>query len=100
MEHKKNKLTLDLDNELEIRLKIAAKLKGVSVDEYCQSAIDERLNKDESGGMSHGGVNWEAFERMIALRKQMFGGKRLPGDSVDLLREAREIRDAQLEGRS
>ena len=36
------------------------------------------------------------IEGLIALRKEIFGDKVLPGSSVDLIREAREIRDAQL----
>ena len=36
----------------------------------------------------------------MCLHWEMFKGKPLPGNSVDLLREAREIRDAQMDGRS
>ena len=32
------------------------------------------------------------------LQREIFGGKRLPGNSADLIREAREIRDAENEG--
>ena len=97
MEAKTSKLTLELDDELELRLRISAKLKGVSMSEYCKSAIDERLRREEIGGMPNGGNNWEALERAIAWRKKRFGGKRLPGDSADIIREAREIRDAQMD---
>ena len=31
-------------------------------------------------------------------RQEIFGGKPLPGSSADLIREAREIRDAETEG--
>ena len=97
MEPKSNKLTLELDRELEVKLKIAARLKGVSVSQYCQSAIDERLSKDVLGFMLLGEFNKESIDRMAATRKRIFGGKRLPGDSADLLREAREIRNAQMD---
>ena len=99
MEAKTSKLTLELDDELELRLRISAKLKGVSVSEYCKSAIDERLRREEIGGMpvGNGRLNSEVFERVVARRKKRFGGKRLPGDSADIIREARETRDAQMD---
>ena len=34
------------------------------------------------------------------LRQEVFGGKPLPGSSADLIRDAREIRDAEIEGRA
>lgn len=40
------------------------------------------------------------IERLVALQAEAFGGKPLPGSSVDLIREAREIRAAQFEGQA
>ena len=37
-------------------------------------------------------------ELLAELRREIFGGKPLPGSSADLIREAREIRDAETEG--
>ena len=37
-------------------------------------------------------------ELFAQLRNEIFAGKPLPGNSVDLIREAREIRDAEIEG--
>ena len=37
-------------------------------------------------------------ELFAELQQEIFGGKRLPGNSADLIREAREIRDAETEG--
>ena len=36
-------------------------------------------------------------DRFRELRRKHFGDRVLPGSSVDLIREAREIRDAQLD---
>ena len=37
-------------------------------------------------------------ELFAQLRKEIFAGKPLPGNSADLIREAREIRDTEIEG--
>ena len=36
-------------------------------------------------------------ELFAELQKEIFGDKTLPGNSADLIREAREIRDAEME---
>ena len=51
MQTKKKRLTLDLDPVFQRRLKVLAALKGVSMRRYCQTAIDQELTKDETGGM-------------------------------------------------
>ena len=94
---KKKRLTLDLDPPFQRRLKAVAALKGVSMRQYCEVAIDRELTKDEANGVSGGGFDRQAFERVVAKRRQLFGGRRLPGNSADLIREAREIRDAETE---
>jgi hypothetical protein len=98
MEVKKKRLTLDLDPPFQRRLKAIAALKGVSMRQYCESAIDRELTRDEVSDVSRRRFDREAFERLVALRREIFGGKPLPGDSADLIREAREIRDAEIEG--
>ena len=97
METKKKRLTLDLDPAFQRRLKVIAALKGVSMRGYCQTAIDRELTKDEADGMSGQRFDRQSFERVVARREELFGGQPLPGDSVDLIREAREIRDAEVE---
>lgn len=37
-------------------------------------------------------------ELFAQLRREIFAGKPLPGDSADLIREAREIRDTEIKG--
>lgn len=98
MEAKKKRLTLDLDPPVQRRLKAIAALKGVSMRRYCLAAIGRELDRDEADGVSGRGFNREAFERLVAQREELFGGQPLPGDSVELLREAREMREVEIEG--
>lgn len=97
MEAKKKRLTLDLDPAFQRRLKVIAALKGVSMRRYCQTAIDRELTKDEAEGVSGRRFDRQSFERVVERREQLFGGRPLPGDSVDLIREARELRDDEVE---
>ena len=96
----KKRLTLDLDAPLQRRLKAVAALKGVSMRQYCQSAIEKELDEDESGAAPDDWSHLSNAEYFARVRKEVLGNRVLPGSSVDLLREAREIRDAQLEGRN
>ena len=98
MEARKKRLTLDLDPPVQRRLKAIAALKGVSMRRYCLVAIGKELDRDEANGVPGRGFNREAFERLVAHREELFGGQPLPGDSVELLHEARETRDAEIEG--
>ena len=98
MEAKKKRLTLDLDPTFQRRLKAIAALKGVSMRGYCQAAIDRELTKDEANGMAGLLSDKPDHELFAELRQEVFGGKPLPGSSADLIREAREIRDAETAG--
>ena len=97
MEARKNKLTLDLDPAFQRRLEAAAALKGVSAQRYCRAAIDRELTRDEVNGASGQRFDRQSFERVVARRRELFDGRPLPGNSADLIREAREIREAQTE---
>ncbi len=59
--------------------------------------MDRELTKDEAIDVPGERFDRQAFERVVAKRRQLFGGRRLPGSSADLIREAREIRDAEIE---
>ena len=100
MQAKKKRLTLDLDPAFQRRLKVIAALKGVSMRRYCQTAIDRELTKDEADGMGGLLSDKPDHEMFAELRQEVFGGKPLPGSSADLIRDAREIRDAEIEGRA
>ena len=97
METKKKRLTLDLDPAFQRWLKVIAALKGVSMRPYCQTAIDRELTRNEADGVSGRHFDRQSFERVVARREELFGGRPLPWDSVDLLGEARELRDAEVE---
>ena len=98
MQAKKKRLTLDLDPTFQRRLKAIAALKGVSMRGYCQAAIDRELTRDEANGMAGLLSDKPDHELFAELRQEIFGGKPLPGSSDDLIREAREIRDAETAG--
>lgn len=98
MESKRKRLTLDLDNAFQRRLKAIAALKGVSMRRYCQDAIDRELTKDEADGMGGLLLDRPDHEEFAELRQEIFGGKPLPGNSVDLICEARDLRDGETEG--
>lgn len=95
---KKKRLTLDLDPPFQRRLKAVAALKGISMRQYCQTAIDRELAKDEAGGVGGSLSERPDHEVFAELRWEIFKGKPLPGNSADLIREAREIRDREIEG--
>ncbi|MDE2823346.1 MAG: hypothetical protein OXK79_07555 [Chloroflexota bacterium] len=98
MEVERKRLTLDVDASIQRRLKVVAALKGVTMRQYCQMAIDRELAKDESEVTFGERFDRQSFERVVARRQELFGGRPLPGDSVDLIREAREIRGAETQG--
>ncbi len=153
MQAKKKRLTLDMDPAFQRRLKATAALKGVSMRQYCLTAIEGKLDKDEvdsgdteievapldksalreldkkgwlvqrearytrkDGTVVKGFVLREFDDdepepidlnkprpysdlagRFRKLRKEVLGDKVLPGSSVDLIREARDIRTRQME---
>ena len=92
MQAKKKRLTLDLDPPVQRRLKAVAATKGISMRQYCLTAIDKELAKDETKGVTSLPFGHEALDRLDTLSKEIFGDKILPGDSVELIREAREAR--------
>ena len=94
MEAKKKRLTLDLDPALRRRLKAVAALKGISMRQYCQTAIDKELVRDEAAGVPILPFGREAVDRFVALQEETFNGQPLPGDSAEFIREARESRAA------
>ena len=96
IEPKKKRLTPDLDPPVQRRLKAVAALKGISMRRYCQTAIDKELAKDEANGVLGQPSGPFDTKGLIALRKEIFGNKVLPGSSVDLIKEVRGLKDAQL----
>lgn len=96
MAAEKNSLSLDLDPGLERRLKTTAALRGMSMVQYCQVAIDKEVVRDEARSVAALPFGHEAIDRLTALRETTFGGIPLAGDSAELMREDREARSSQL----
>ena len=98
MVENKKRLTLDLEAPLQRRLKAVAALKGVSMRQYCQSAIEKQLAQEEPNSVPNSRSRDEVFENLIAFRKKILGDRIFPGNSVDIIREEREKRDEELWG--
>ena len=90
---RKERVTLAMTNEERERLKDAAARKGVSVAEYCRVAIDREMAEDEGGDQQGKLTILDLIER----RKALYGDKVFPSGSVELISEAREERDRQME---
>ena len=97
MEAENVRVVLELDPCVARLLAAAADLKGISVRKYCLSAIDKELARDEADVLEDALADKQDHEMFAELRREIFKGKPLPGNSVDLLREAREIRDKQMD---
>ena len=98
MAGRKKRLTLDLAPGFQRRLKVMAALKGISMREYCQTAIDRKLTTDESNGAGGPPTTRFFFGRLEASRDELLGSRVFSGESVALIREAREMRDTQMAG--
>ena len=97
-DHESEKIAVSVDAATLARLKAAAALRGDSVDEYCQYAIDRQLSEDDGGPRTKGKpITHETLDRFEALRKEISGGKKFPGNSADVIREMREERALHLE---
>ncbi len=92
MDAQKKRFTLDLDSAFQRRLKVIAALKGISMRQYCLSAIEKEMGEDELEDVKSLPFGREALNRLAALQAEVFGEQEVPGDSTDLIREAREDR--------
>ena len=97
MQAKKKRLTLDMDPAFQRRLKSTAALKGVSMRQYCLSAIGNEIAKDEVGGKKAEQNDIPLSKRFNEVRDEVFGDRALPGNSADLVQEGREEKAAQPE---
>lgn len=92
----KSRFTLDMTPELRTRLKIAAARKGITMRQYSLTAIEQQLDREETGVLASGTFTLETVEKARALQESFFGERRLVGESADLIRQAREERASQL----
>ena len=78
MEVKKKRLTLDLEPTFQRRLKVVAALKGVTMRQYCHTAIGKELAQDETHGFASPASIWSDAERFEELQKKVLRGQRAP----------------------
>ena len=95
----RKRLTLDIDPNLQRRLKAAAALKGITMRQFCESAFENELKQVIPAGDSEKERRRQAMEDMFALSKEIFGGNKVPGNSADIIREERELRAEQIDNR-
>ena len=96
MTSERRTLSLELDPDVGRRLQDAAAHRGLSIPRYCQTAIEDALEQDEPD-RSHNSEHRLSIEEIIARRKERFGGKPLPGNSAEIIREERELRSREIE---
>lgn len=94
MEAGKKRLTLDLEPGFQRRVKVIAALRGISMRQYCQAAIEKELDRDEQAMGEAAPFGEAALARLAALQSRVFRGRKLPGDSAELIRETRARRSA------
>ena len=88
----KSRFTLDMTPELRTRLKIAAARKSVTMRQYCLTAVEQQLDREEVGVLASGTFSQEAIDKARALQESVFGKRRLADESAELIRQAREER--------
>ena len=97
----KERVTLDIEVSAGLgeRVEAAAASKGVSPRAYCAAAVEDALDRDERPGAAvHGRpLSREAVESMRALKREIFKGGKLPGNSADVIREERENRAERID---
>ena len=91
-----SRFTLDMTSALRIRLKVAAARRNTTMREYCISAIEQQLAREEYGVITSGNFDSKAIGEARMLQESIFGHSRLPDDSAELIRQIREERVGQL----
>ena len=95
----RKRLTLDIDEGLQRRLKAAAAMNGVSMREYCETALETALNGNQLQDVPDPKSRRQRFDELIARSRAITGGRKFPGNSADVIREGRELRTEQIENR-
>lgn len=90
-----SRFTLDMTPELRTRLKIAAARKGITMRRYALSAIEQQLAREDPGVLASGNFDLTTVDKAKALQASVFREKRLPDESVEIIRQAREERTSQ-----
>jgi len=89
------RLTIDISPSLKRRLKVAAAAQDMPVSAYIARVLEQAVPATETIAKgADGTITTEMIQRAAALRAEQKAP--FPEDSADLIREAREQRDAQL----
>ena len=96
-DHRDEQIMIDLDADTRYRLLAAAEVEGVDVSSYCLHVLEREVARDDQQPEEQAGKPYD-FDSLFAFRDALLGDRRFPGDSVDLIREARDNRTAQTEG--
>lgn len=95
---KRTRIMVDVTPDLRRRVKIAAAEQDVSVRDYVVQILEQALADGRSPRTDRGNpVTAEAVERLAATRDLILQGRTFTDDSADLIRQAREERDAELD---
>lgn len=92
----KKRLTVEVSAAIHKKLEDIASLKAETVEQYCFSAILDALSRDETNGVKQRKTLAEWAEDLKARQKELYGDRVL-SDGVEDLRQARQIRDAQMD---
>jgi predicted transcriptional regulator len=89
------RLTVDISPALKRRIKVAAAAQDMPVSAYVAQALEQAVPAADSvNRASDGTITAGMIRRAAALRAEQ--KEPFPEDSADLIREAREQRDAEL----
>lgn len=89
-------LTIAIKPHIYERLCALAKRQGLSVNEYCQQAVAQVVERDAPLMMTIGD-RLEALDQIDAARRKTFGRESVPWDSAAVIREGRAIRTDQID---
>ena len=95
----RKRLTLDIDPDLQRRLKAAAALKGITMREFCENTLETALNQDQPKDASDGKSRRQKVDELLVRSRELTGGRKFPGNSADIIREERELRADQIDSR-
>lgn len=92
---KRARLTLDIDSQLHLQLKIAAAQAHLSMRKFTERLLENALLTPASTEGHHPATQ-EGLNRLLEARAAIMRGRHFTDDSTDLLHEAREERLNQL----
>lgn len=90
------KVALAIERPLHARLCAIAKRQNLSVEDYCQRAVADAIERDAPLLMTVG-ERLNALDQIDALRRRIFGEQAVQLDSAEIIREGRAIRDDQID---